>query len=408
MWISLQFRWIQATYPAITIIFERAVLTASLPVAAVMYSLGLASIVDSSDVPYYLAVLLAVMYYSVGRPLPSSYHAAPAADPKIGGGGLGKKERVMMETRSTVQSHLDGFFMALLTVCLPGATYAAIHWVVLFRHSVHVYSLLLLLSVPLLYVSMLPQGLWWIPGKGPSVVFAQKVIIGVALIAALAGFEGRVVFHSFGSYIKLQPPWDWIAVTVGLFGFSAVTVAHMSGALGVTCDVTVAGTFLLICVTAGSMALGIPMAWLPAASGLALFYDSQHIREYLVFVTGAFITCVWFMFQHFWFLDVTIGAMSLHNMCYQVLGGVLQALLIPGLVHAGASATTTTALLVIQALTIAPMEEQLYLVSHEDFAGEVMYPGYLVLATSAAGLLVARRLKAWGMLTDVGNWLMHG
>jgi hypothetical protein len=36
MWITLQFRFIQMQYPAVVLAFERQVLTASLPVAAVM------------------------------------------------------------------------------------------------------------------------------------------------------------------------------------------------------------------------------------------------------------------------------------------------------------------------------------------------------------------------------------
>ncbi len=74
MWASLQFKWLQMQYPAAAIYFERCVLTASLPLAAVMHSLGLATFVSYSDVPYYLAVLLAGLYYLLGRPLISSFY----------------------------------------------------------------------------------------------------------------------------------------------------------------------------------------------------------------------------------------------------------------------------------------------------------------------------------------------
>lgn len=36
MWLTLQFRFIQMQYPAVVLAFERQVLTASLPVAAIM------------------------------------------------------------------------------------------------------------------------------------------------------------------------------------------------------------------------------------------------------------------------------------------------------------------------------------------------------------------------------------
>eukprot|EP00798_Chlamydomonas_sp_ICE-L_P014360 gene14360-20357_t len=413
MWVSLQFKWIQMQYPPVTLIFERVVLTASLPTAAIMYTLGLASIVDTSDVPYYLAVLLGAMYYGMGRPLPSSFQNPKAAPSGIGG-APSKVQKAAVQgglDEGTVQGKLDGFCMAALTVGLPPAMYAAIHWVVLLRHMVHVYSLVLLVSLPLLYVSLLPQGLWWMKGKSQSFGFTHKAVITIALVGALVGFEGRVVFHAFGQYIKLHPPWNWIAVTIGLFGFAAVTMAHMAGALGESVDVTLAGSFLLLCTTAGALAMGVPMVWLPAplvgAGGLALFYDSQSLREYIVFTGGAFMTCVWFMQQHFWFLDITIGGIDLHLMCKLVLGATVPALLVPGLVHAQSSKTSIGLLLIFQASLICVLEDKLYCSSHEDFAGEVMYPGFLVLATTGAGVLAARRLVGLGHISEKANWILH-
>ncbi len=55
MWVTLQFKWVALQHPAVAIVFERCVLTASLPVAAVMHALGLALVAPVADVPYYLA-----------------------------------------------------------------------------------------------------------------------------------------------------------------------------------------------------------------------------------------------------------------------------------------------------------------------------------------------------------------
>lgn len=64
------------------------------------------------------------------------------------------------------------------------------------------------------------------------------------------------------------------------------------------CFSCVAGSFLLLCTTAGALAAGVPFQWLPAplvaACGLALFFDSHSLREYIVFVGGAFITGKYF------------------------------------------------------------------------------------------------------------------
>jgi len=412
MWITLQFKWIHMQHPTIALVFERMVITGSLPLAAMMHTLGLAMLVEVTDVPFFLAVVLAVLYFSLGRPLVSSFHNPKAhSGPVALGGGRVSGSTNAAVLFSAVQTRVDGFLMALLTMTLPAALYATVHWTVLFHHAVHLYSMLLLASIPLLFVVMIPSGLWWLPVSSNTINFIKQVLIGAALIAALIGFEGRVVFYAFGQYIKLHPPWNWVAVTMALFGFAAVSVAHYLGLLGGAVDVTLAGTFLLLCTTAGALAAGVPFGWLPAplvaACGLALYYDSQSLREYFVFVVGAFMTGVWFVYQHFWFLDIIVGMLHLHIVCRLVLAALVPALMVPGLVQAKASKLAISTLLMLQASLICVLEEKLYAPSHADFAGEVMYPGYLVLATSAAGIAAARQLFAAGHLSVPGAWVLH-
>lgn len=74
MWLTVQFRFIQMQHPAVVLAFERQVLTASLPVAAVMQAVGIAAVTDLGDVPYYLCAILCLMYYVLARPLESSFH----------------------------------------------------------------------------------------------------------------------------------------------------------------------------------------------------------------------------------------------------------------------------------------------------------------------------------------------
>lgn len=77
----------------------------------------------------------------------------------------------------------------------------------------------------------------WLSGAPFSLLQMQ----GLSLAGALVGFEGRVVFYAFASYIKLPAPWNWVAVTVALFGLAAVVLAQHTGALGTTVDFTIAG-----------------------------------------------------------------------------------------------------------------------------------------------------------------------
>ncbi len=52
-----------------------------------------------------------------------------------------------------------------------------------------------------------------------------------------------MVFHAFGQYIKLPPPWNWVAVTICLLGAAAIVLAAQQGVLGSAVDVTVAGRY---------------------------------------------------------------------------------------------------------------------------------------------------------------------
>lgn len=76
----------QMQHPAVVLAFERQVLTASLPVAAIVQSLGIASVSDPGDVPYYLGTILCALYAAMGRPLVSSFHQG-RSHKSIGGVG---------------------------------------------------------------------------------------------------------------------------------------------------------------------------------------------------------------------------------------------------------------------------------------------------------------------------------
>ncbi|GFR52565.1 hypothetical protein Agub_g15155, partial [Astrephomene gubernaculifera] len=437
MWASLQFKWLQMQYPAAAIYFERCVLTASLPLAAVLHTLGLATFVPYSDVPYYLAVLLVALYYLLGRPLMSSFYNVKAGPAALGGGPAVGPEAV-------VQTRADGALMAALVAVLPAATYAAVHSVVLF-FPLHLYAMLLLLGGMPLALALMPGGMWWLAPAVPPPVnatasggqrsaaaaaatygntpyistpsrglagFLRRVVLAGALLVALVGFEGRVVFHGFGQYIQLPSPWNWLAVTFALFGCAGVGLAHVTGALGEQgVDVTVAGSFLLLCTTAGALAAGVPFLWLPApllaACGLSLFYESRSLREYLVFVVGAFATSVWFIRQHYWFLELPVSGMRLHTLVKLVLAALVPALTVPGLVVAGASSHLVGGLLVLQGGLLCVMEERMYAAGHEEGAPEVMYPGWLVMATSLLGLAAARLLTSRARITPLASWLLH-
>jgi hypothetical protein len=57
---------------------------------------------------------------------------------------------------------------------------------------------------------------------------------------------------------------------------------------------------------------------------------------------------IWFVRQHFWFLDITVGGLHLHTLCKLALAALLPALMVPGLVYSGAPLTAVDALVMLQ------------------------------------------------------------
>lgn len=73
VWATLQFKWIQMQYPAVTLTFEKMLMTAAPPVATAVQSWGVVASAGASAAAFYLAALLAIMYYAFGMPLKSSF-----------------------------------------------------------------------------------------------------------------------------------------------------------------------------------------------------------------------------------------------------------------------------------------------------------------------------------------------
>ena len=71
-------------YPGVTLAFEKLRLSAWLPVAAGVHTWGAVATVGAAPAAFYLAVLLAIFYYSFSLPLASSFVANKPATRAIG------------------------------------------------------------------------------------------------------------------------------------------------------------------------------------------------------------------------------------------------------------------------------------------------------------------------------------
>ena len=78
---------------------------------------------------------------------------------------------------------------------------------------------------------LLQEGLWWLPLSGQQQEAVRKAVLLGAVLAALGGLEGRVIFRAFGQYIMLHPPWSYLVVTIALYGSAALLAMHFAGGL---------------------------------------------------------------------------------------------------------------------------------------------------------------------------------
>lgn len=128
-----------------------------------------------------------------------------------------------------MQSRGEAAAFALITVMLPAVMYTVGHLPILTHGRIHLWALLLIISLPLLVITGLRNGLWW-AGLDEDTELITRFGLGVlGVVGLVLGVEGRVIFFAFGHYIKLPPGWDWLFVTAALAGLAVLVYGHMAG-----------------------------------------------------------------------------------------------------------------------------------------------------------------------------------
>ena len=383
-WATVQFKWIQIQYPAVVIAFERVLLTSCLPTCGTVMYWGLVEYSGMETAPFFVAGLLCAMYAFFGRPLQSSFYISSHRI-STGGGPV---------HAGSIQKPIDGFFLFLTVVSMPGLVYLAAHYAVIFEWK-HIWSIVMVISGPLLFLSSIPGGMWWM-GSGDVTSVVRRILALASFATLLAGIEGRIVFHSFGQYIRLAAPWSYIAISLALYGAGSLVLLHVSGMMGQEVASALVGPVLMVSSSIGSLVVGVPLWALPAplvgASGIALFYESRSMRDYLLVVVGGLSTCGWFLWQHFWFLDIDMDGMRLKTICWLIFIAAIPAILVPGLVMS--KLPGSGALLLLQSIVLAILEEHLYSGDHLEVTFDIhpMFPASMIVGTSILGIILAKQM----------------
>lgn len=236
----------------------------------------------------------------------------------------------------------------------------------------------------------------------------------VALVVVVISLEIRVVFHSFGRYIQVPPPLNYLLVTTTMLGGATGAGAY---ALGMISDAfsSMAFTALAVVVSvAGAIVVGFPVLFLPVPSiagfYLARFFTKKSVSSYFAFVVLGSLVVTWFVVHNFWDLNIWMAGMSLKSFCKLVIVNVVLAMSIPGLALLPSKLHFLIEIgLIGHALLVMHIENRFFNYSgifYYGFEDDVMYPSYMVIVTTFVGLALVKRLSVDRRIGAKAVWIL--
>lgn len=258
VWSSLQFKWVQMENPSTVLALERLLFACVPVVAASTFTWATVSALGMANASYYLMSFNCVFYWLFSLPCPSSFKSKLEAPPRYHGGELPDDMFIL--------GPLESCFHLLHLLFFPLLFHIASHYSILFSSSSSLSDAFLLFFVPFLFLlyASTRNSLWWLT-KNPSQLHSIRIVNGaIALLVVVVCLEVRVVFHSFGRYIQVPPPFSYLLVTATMLGGAAAVGAF---ALGMIADAVTSLAFFTLAViasAAGAVVVGFPI-WVCSA-----------------------------------------------------------------------------------------------------------------------------------------------
>ncbi|PSS13733.1 Sec-independent protein translocase protein like [Actinidia chinensis var. chinensis] len=406
VWASLQFKWIQIEYPTIVLALERLLFACVPLTASVLFTWATVSAVGMTHASYYLMAFVCVFYWLFSIPRVSSFKLKQEVS--YHGGEVPDDNLILTQLESCVHT--------LTLLHLPLLFHIGSHYSVVFSSVASVCDLFLLFFIPfLLQLYASTRGaLWWVTRNEHQLRSIRVVNGAVSLVVVVICLEIRVVFHSFGWYIQVPPPLNYILVTITMLGGAAAAGAY---ALGMVADAfsSVAFTALAVLVSAaGAIVVGFPVLFLPLPSiagfYLARFFTKKSLPSYFAFVILGGLMVMWFVLHNFWDLNIWLAGMSLKSFCKLIVASVVLAMAIPGLSLLPAKFHFLAEVgLISHALLLCYIENGFFNYSNIYYYGlddDVMYPSYMVALTTFMGLALARRLHVDHRIGPKAVWVL--
>ncbi|TXG49009.1 hypothetical protein EZV62_024884 [Acer yangbiense] len=406
VWASLQFKWIQLENPSIVLALER-LLFACLPlIASAVFTWATVSAVGMHNAAYYHMAFNCVFYWLYSIPRISSFKSKQEV--KYHGGEVPDDNLILSPLESCVHT--------LNLVFFPLLFHIASHHSVIFSSAASVCDLLLLFFIPFLFqlYASTRGALWWVTKNGNELHSIRVCNGTIALVVVVICLEIRVVFHSFGRYVQVPPPLNYLLVTITMLGGATGAGSY---ALGMISDAFSSVVFTAVAVVvsaAAAIVVGFPILFLPLPSiagfYFARFFTKKSLPSYFAFVVLGSLVVTWFVMHNFWDLNIWLAGMSLKSFCKLIVAAVVLAMAVPGLALLPPKLHFLTEVgLISHALLLCHIENRFFNYSSIYYYGleeDVMYPSYMVILTTLIGLALARRLSVDHRIGPKANWVL--
>ncbi|XP_057755029.1 uncharacterized protein LOC130974246 [Arachis stenosperma] len=406
VWCSLNFRFLPLENPSIALSLERLLLASAPISASSIFTWATVSAVGIRNAAYYLAAFNSLFYWLFSIPRLSSFKTTPRA--RFHGGEVPHDSYILGPLESCVHT--------LYLLFLPLVFHLGSHYALVFSSAAAFCDLILLFFLPFLFqlYASTKGALWWVT-KNENQVHSIRVVNGaVALVAVVVALEVRVVFHSFGRYIQVPPPLNYVLVTITMLGGAAAAGSYAMGMVSDALSSVAFTTSAIVVSAAGAVVIGFPVLFLPlpAVAGfyLARFFEKKSLPSYFAFVVLGSLMVTWFVLHNFWDLNIWLAGMSLKSFCKLIIANAVLAMAIPGLALLPSKLKFLSEIgLISYALLLCYIENRFFNYSsiyYYGFEDEVMYPSYMVVMTTLLGLGLVRRLHVDQRIGGKAVWIL--
>ncbi|RVW78029.1 hypothetical protein CK203_044895 [Vitis vinifera] len=251
---SLNFKSVQVDSnrePSIVLALERLLFACVPFVASALFAWATISAVGMNNASYYLMAFNCVFYWVFSIPRISSFKNKQ----EVGYHGGEVPDDIL------ILGPLESCFHTLNLLFFPLVFHIASHYSVMFLSAASVSDLFLLFFIPFLFLlyASTRGALWWVTKNAHQLQSIRVVNGAIALVVVVICLEIRVVFHSFGRYIQVPPPLNYLLVTTTMLGGASAAGAYAVGMIGDAFS-SLAFTALAVLVSAaGAIVVGFPI-----------------------------------------------------------------------------------------------------------------------------------------------------